>query len=173
MLFGYRFYAWHYKDVRRGLEGAGYDVVVASDQLGPITGLVSIAPNKTTELMADLVLEEVQVEDYDALVFITDYGLSTGEYPLAYQIARDAVEQGKVVAAYDFAPLLLGQAGVLKGVKATAHMSSHNVCTSLEGSFQAICTNRSVERDGKIVTADGTTCSWGCFVRAIEEALQE
>jgi len=173
MVFGYRFNAPHYEYVRRGLERAGYEVLVASNEITPVIGLVSIAPNVEIELAADLLLEDVQVADYDALVYISDYGLSTGKYPEAYRIARDAVDQDILLAAYDNAPMLLGQAGLLKGVRATAHRSQQNFCESLERSYGAICSNTPVERDGSILTADGVTCAWRCFVTAITEALQE
>ena len=79
----------------------------------------------------------------------------------------EVLEEDKIVAAYDFAPMILGEAGVLEGVKVTAHISAHSVCESLERSYGAICTSALIEHDGNIITSDGfhSPASWfGSYV---------
>ena len=74
----------------------------------------------------DIVLADVDVELYDAIVFIGGGGvvwdlLNNEE---AYEVVRQAAEQGKVLAAICVAPVILAEAGVLEGREATVYVST-------------------------------------------------
>jgi protease I len=166
LAFGDRFIDDIYTTVRPALEGAGYKVIVASSVLIPRHG-------KETELevQPDLLLTDVYVGDYDAIVFTCDNDIATGGgRPETDRIAQQAVEQGKVLAAICNGPLVLGYARVVKGVKVTSHPAT--TCGRLQTTFGAVCTNAAVERDGLIITARDRYASQA-FAEAVLEALQD
>jgi len=115
----------------------------------------------------DILINDVQVKDYDAVVFIGGWGCN--EYvdnPIIHKIAKQAVEQGKILAAIELAPNILANAGVLKGKKATASRS-YNLKER-----GAIYTGKNVERDGNIITSSGPNAATE-FGEAIVLALSE
>jgi len=117
----------------------------------------------------DLLLSEVDVSKYAAVIFVGGSGAK--EYfrnADAHKLARDAVEQDKLVGAICIAPSTLANAGVLKGKKATC-FSSEKDNLAAKG---AKVVKKNVVRDGKIITADGPE-SASAFAKAICEALAE
>jgi len=136
-----------YAKVRAAFGAARYTVVVASRSLDPATGDYGLL-----EVQPDLALADVDVADYDAVVFVGGRGATVyWDDPQAHRIARQAVEQGKVVAAVTTAPVILARAGVLEGRRATVYDPAVH-CPALEAGG-AICTGERVQRDGRIVTA--------------------
>ena len=115
----------------------------------------------------DILINDVQVKDYDAVVFIGGWGCN--EYvdnPIVHKVAKQAVAQGKILAAIELAPTILANAGVLNGKKATA---SRSHILKQKG---AIYTGEHVERDGNIITASGPNAATE-FGEAIASALSE
>jgi len=115
----------------------------------------------------DILINDVQVKDYDAVVFIGGFGCN--EYfdnPIAHKIAKQALEQGKILAAIELAPTILANAGLLNGKKATA---SRSYILKQRG---AIYTGEHVERDGNIITGSGPNAATE-FGEAIASALSE
>ncbi len=147
-----------YGTPRAILEDQGVIVSVAS------SGSRSVAGHQGKKVQPDVALSEVHAADHDAIVFIGGYNYDSSNAE-AIRIAQEAVAQGKVVAAICIAPITLAKAGVLKDKRAT---------TSLPGSVieQAggIYTGAVVERDGRIITANGPAASRQ-FGEAIAEAL--
>ena len=91
------------------LEKAGYEVVVASASGEPITG-------GTTTLTPDLKLADVKVDDYVGFMFpclAVDMDLPPPAE--AVRIAKEAVAQGKPVAAQNGGVVTLSAAGALNG----------------------------------------------------------
>lgn len=166
LVFGNRFVSSVYEGVRLALEAGGYDVVVASRGLGSLQ-----AKDKDLRVRPDLILGKVRVEEYRAIVFTCDNDMALGNgRPETDRIAREAVKQGKVLAAICNAPMLLGYAGVLEGRKATGDPSS--TCTLLESRFGATCTSAVVEQDGLIITGRDRWAT-DLFVQAILDALRD
>ncbi|OGP86661.1 MAG: hypothetical protein A2031_00685 [Deltaproteobacteria bacterium RBG_19FT_COMBO_43_11] len=115
----------------------------------------------------DILINDVQVKDYDAVVFIGGWG--SNEYadnPICHKIAKQALEQGKILAAIELAPTILANAGVLNGKKATASRSH------ILKERGAIYTGKHVERDGNIITGSGPNAATQ-FGEAIASALSE
>jgi len=166
LIFGNRFNHDLYVTVRSTLEGAGFSIQVAS------TTLNLLQPKESGEpVQPDLLLEDVRVEDYDAIVFTCDTAVAFGSgRPETDRIAQEAVAQNKVVGAICNAPLELGWAGVLEGRKATGE--PYQTCARLEQEFGATCTEAAVERDGRIITARDRYASQA-FAEAIIAALEE
>lgn len=143
------------------LESEGAEVTVASSSLGTIVGMLG------AKVKADILVSEINVADYDAVIFVGGTGAS--EYwdnATAHKIAQEAVEQGKVLGAICIAPVTLAKAGVLQGKKATVWQSEKGKLTSAGCNY----TGASVEVDGNIITADGPSSAEE-FGKAIAKAL--
>jgi protease I len=128
------------------LEKRGVEVKVASSKLGPAKG------SQGMMVKPDMLLSEVKVNDFDAVIFVGGGGAS--EYwddPVAHKLAQDACNLGKVVAAICIAPVTLARAGILKGKKATVWDSEGGQLKALGADY----TGKPVEKDGKIITASG------------------
>lgn len=153
-----------YFEPRDVFESAGYTVVVASLTLDTANGMLG------GQVVPDLLLADVDVADYDAVVFVGGQGSAAYfDDPQAHRVAQSAVDQGKVLAAICIAPIALARAGVLEGRQATLS-SPDSQCAELEAGG-ATCTSGPVERDGRIVTATGPEVSTA-FAEAVVQALQ-
>jgi protease I len=116
----------------------------------------------------DMLLKEVNIQDFDAIIFIG--GAGAAEYfddPVAHKLAKDAYASGKIVAAICVAPVILARAGLLQGKKATAWESEGDQLRSLGADY----TGKPVEVDGKIITAAGPFAAKD-FGEAIVKALR-
>jgi len=149
-------------ETRRVLEGAGIHTVVAGPRMGSLRGMSGgLIP-------CEVALDNLRVEDYDAVVFIGGPG-AEGYYTnqTALAVAREAAARHKVIAAIDTAPAILANAGVLRGVRATGYISLR------EGMQQggSHYTGAPVERDGMVITASGPLAVIP-FAQSIAGALQ-
>jgi len=148
-------------ETRRVLAAAGVETVIASTTIGTIRGMLgSIAE-------ARILVNQVRVDDYDAIIFIG--GSGAAEYfdnPVALSIAREAAHKRKVLAAICIAPTVLANAGVLTGVRATSFLSERERLQQAG----AIYTGAPVERAGLIITGSGPMASVP-FGQAIADTL--
>ena len=146
---------------REELEKAGHHTIVASLAKGLCFG--SRGGSET----AALTLAEVQTQDYDAVVFVGGGGSSVYfANPEAMRIAREMDGSGKVVAAICLAPVILANAGVLKGKRATV---TGTEARTIEGRG-ATYAGPGVTVDGNVVTGNGPKASQ-LFGRRIGELL--
>ena len=150
-------------------EGKGIKVTIASTKTGECIGA------RGRSATADLTLDEVNVGDYDAVVFVGGGGTPiVRKEERAMDIAREAATKGKVLGAICWATTTLAKAGVLEGKRATVWVGD-------DAEF-GMKTNEYLEKqgatyseegfvvDGKLVTADGPGNAAN-FARAIEELL--
>jgi len=145
------------------LEEQGAQVVLASSALDTARGMLG------AKVKPDVLVDSVRADEYDAVVFVGGVGASEyWENPKAHAILRDAVQKGKIICAICIAPVTLANAGVLKGKKATVWPSEAGKLKAKGATY----TGRPVERDGKIITADGPR-SAESFAKAIASALAE
>lgn len=152
-----------YKKTRSALDDAGIVCAIASTKVGTLKG------NKGKRIESSMLLKDVNVADYDAVVFIGGNGIKkVWQNKNAHKIAQEAVKQDKVLAAICAAPGILGYAGVLDGKQATAHPKSgaRKVMTKNGCDFQS----KKVVVDGKIITANGPKAA-AKFGETIVEAL--
>ena len=106
-----------YFHVREELENAGHKVIVSSLQ-----DVANSVENK--EVVTDVLIDEADVADYDALVFVGGAGASVYfENEKVLEMCYQTVEQGKLIAAICIAPGILARAGVLAGKNATSFES--------------------------------------------------
>jgi len=115
----------------------------------------------------DVLLTDVAADDYDAMVFIG--GTGAKEYwddPNAQQLAREAVRQGKLLAAICLAPVTLARAGVLDGKRATVWPDQQGELRKAGGTYEG----ERVVVDGKLVTGSGPEAAQE-FADALVKAL--
>jgi len=145
----YNFRDEEYTAAREKLEAAGAQVTVAST-IKEAVGMHGL------KLPVDVLIDEVNPADYDAVVFIGGTGASQYWHDVkAHELARAAAERGKLVAASSHAPVTLAVAGLLKGKKATGHITVFEKLTVGGADY----TGSKVERDGNIVTASGANAA--------------
>lgn len=145
------------------LEESGVSVIIASSSLRTVKGMLGLKVNP------DISVEEIELEDYDALIFVG--GSGAREYwddPDIHKLIKDTLNADKVLGAICIAPVTLANAGVLKGKRATVWPSEANRLKA-KG---AIYTGEPVEIDGNIITADGPGAAEE-FGEAILEVLEE
>jgi protease I len=130
----------------RMLQQAGAEVTVASSRKTPARGAMGKVVTPA------LLVKDVAMTNFDAAVFVG--GPGAVEYfddPEAQRVARETVQQNKLLAAICIAPATLANAGVLKGKKATCFSSEEE--TLRNGGATVV--RQDVVRDGKLVTANG------------------
>jgi len=138
-----------YEGTRKGLEEAGFDIVIASKEAGECHGKLG-----GTE-QATVALRDVNIEDYDRIGFIG--GPGAGAYasdPEALKIANDTARAGKPLGAICIAPTILAKAQVLSGKKATVWDNNGENQALLE-KYGAQYTGDDITVDGMIVTGNG------------------
>jgi protease I len=143
-----------YSVPRKLLIGAGYDVLTASNKAG-----IAIAKDGSSAKV-NVTLKEVQVSDYDAIVFIGGPGtlenLNVGD---SYTIAQEAYESKIPLGAICLATRVLVHSGVLRGKKATGWDGDGKfgeLCVQEEVQYQK---NEAVVIDQNIITAVGPSAA--------------
>lgn len=100
----------------------------------------------------DLLLEEVVVKDWEAIVFIGGMGAREfWDLEAAHRICREAVEAGILLGATSFAPIILARAGLLEGREATVYFSETKQIIERGAKY----TGANVALDGRILTCKG------------------
>jgi len=128
------------------LEESGFEVIVATASGEPIK-------SRTTELIPDLKLADVKVNDYAGIIMPC---MAKGSVPLWHaspqeiSLVKEAVAQGKPIAAQRGAIIILAEARVLVGKKYTYYFDPEGGNESFEG---AIYSGKGVIQDGNIATS--------------------
>ncbi len=150
-------------DTRRELEKAGIEVGVASAKKGTIRGMLG------GTVRPDFTLEEVEVEDWDAIVFVGGTGCQVYfENEKVLSLAKAAAERGKKVCAICIAPVILANAGLLENRKATVWDGEFREMLENKGAHYV---SKSVVVDGNFITANGPAAA-GEFGRTIAKQLK-
>ncbi len=131
------------------LEKAGFKVVVAAIDGLPIKG-------STVTLTPDLKLSDVKVDDYVGVIIACMGGGALPHIsvsPIAVSIAKQAVTQGKPVAASHGSVIILAEAGVLVGKRYGYYIDPLGPGTRPDDRFTgAIFGGTRVVQDGNIIT---------------------
>lgn len=153
-------------DTEEVIKNAGFKVEIASKTVGIKKGMLGGTAN------ADIALGEVNISNYKAIIFIGGSGASAYfDNAAALSIAKMASSQGKILGAICIAPVILANAGVLKGKRATVWDDPLHTYSSKLKAKGAKYTGEEIEQDGKIITADGPNASEK-FGEAIVNALK-
>ena len=147
---------------------AGEQITAASSIKGEVIGI------EGGEARSILTLKEVNVRNFDAVVFIGGDGAK--EYfdsDDAHKIIQEAANANKVLAAICIAPVILARAGILKGKIATVWSSIVNKSgeKELEEAGCEVSEKRIVQNE-RIITADGPSVA-GEFAETIIKAMIE
>lgn len=125
---------------------AGIKVITASTTKGEVTGKLGL------KVSPDILLDSINIDELDALIFIGGGGAEQYFHdPLAHKLAKEAAQKDKVYGAICIAPVILANAGVLKGKKATVFPSGSE---SLKKGG-AVYSGLDVHVDGKLITGCG------------------
>ncbi len=145
---------------------AGFEVKTASARKGTALG------SEGGEVEVDLILNEVAIDDYQAVVFVGGQGAHKHlDDPAFHKIAREVVASQKVLAAICIAPAILAKAGVLAGKKATVWSSAlDKSAVKILKENGAKYQSESVVQDGNLITANGPAVA-GEFSKAIVNFL--
>jgi protease I len=132
------------------LDKNGIEVKIASSSLTQAKGMLG------ARVKPDVLIQDVNARDYDAIVFIGGAGASQyWDDPLAHKLAQDALNTNRILAAICIAPVTLAKAGVLRGKRATVWASEAGQLKAGGASY----TGRNVERDGNVITASGPSAA--------------
>lgn len=145
------------------LQANGAQVRIASATINLAKGMLGAS------VKPDMLLNDVDVSDFDAVVFVG--GMGAEQYfnnPLALQIARDAYNDNRIIAAICIAPVILANAGILQGKRATVSASESGLIKARGARY----TGGQMERDGKIITASGPSAA-ADFANELVAALNE
>lgn len=144
------------------LTKAGVKVLTACASLNEAVGKLGM------KVRPDTLLKDLAAKDPDALIFIGGGGSSQYfDDPLAHELARSYLNRGKILGAICIAPVILANAGVLKGRKATVFPDGKERLAA----GGAIYTGNLVEVDRTAPT--GARIITGCGPEAAERFGQE
>jgi len=135
-----------YQVPKEVLEKKGIEVVTASTTTNECIGKLGM---KATP---DMLVKDIDPSQFDALIFVGGGGSEQYfEDPKAHELANSAYEQGKIVGAICIAPVILANAGLLKGRKATVFPDGADILKAKGANY----TGGTVEVDGRIITGNG------------------
>lgn len=129
----------------------GIEVKIASTQKGTAIG------TEGGEAEIDLVTDEINAVDFDAVIFTGGSGcLLSFDNEVFYKLSKEFFEKGKITAAICIAPVILAKAGILKGKRATVWSSSMDRWTiKILEKNGAEFIDEKVVQDGNIITGNG------------------
>ena len=126
------------------LKAAGYGIDIIANEKRSYTG------KKGTKATAGLAIADASLHDYDALYIPGGHAPEKlCEIPEMVTFVREFARSGKILCAVCHGPLLLAEAGLLRGRTVTGYKSTK---AALEEAG-ALYTGESVERDGSLITA--------------------
>lgn len=148
-------------DTKKALEKNGVEVRVASTEITEAKGKLG------AKVMPDILFKDIDLKDFDALIFVGGPGsVQYWSSPLAHKLLKEAVSSGKVSAGICAASVTLAYAGILKGKRATVFPGDAQELIANGANYTA----SHVERDGRIITADGPLAAYA-FGEEIAKAL--
>lgn len=147
---------------KEALERSGIEVKIVSTTLNQVKGMLG------EKVKPDLLISDVKIKDFDAIVFVG--GLGASQYwddPVAHKLAQEASQTNRIVGAICIAPVTLAKAGILAGKRATVFSSEAGQLKANGANY----TGRAVEKDVNIITANGPSAARE-FGEELVKALQ-
>jgi len=150
-------------ETKERLEKMGAKTRVVSTTTKTINGMLG------EKVKPDGLLGSVNPDSFDAIVFVGGVGVTAlWDNEEAQALAKKFYNKKKIVAAICLAPVILANAGLLDGVKATVFRSAKKKLMAKGAEY----VNKKVVRSGRIITANGPSAIPE-FVAKIREALME
>jgi len=146
IISGNKFCDEEYESSRQILESFGINCEVASSTTNRAIGLDG------TVVVPDYQINNLNSQVYDAFLLVG--GVGCREYwhdEFVHTLLNNAHSSGKLVCAICLAPVILANAGLLKGKRATAHPSASDYLEYKGVKYSS----KNVEFEGNIVTANG------------------
>lgn len=154
-----------YQTTKDLLEMAGIGTVICAKKVGLCEGSLD------GKVQAAIALEDVDVQDYDAVIFIGGAGSSRYfDDAQAHLTAQETINWNKPLAAICLAPAILAHAGVLEGRRATV-WDGDKKQSQLFKQERVVYTGELVTIDGNIITANGPAAA-RAFAQAIINTMQ-
>jgi len=144
-------------------EQEGAIVVVSS------TKNQAIDSSKMHTIDIDKLVEEININEYDALVIVGGPGSpELANYPVIISLIREALRKNKTIGAICLGPTVLARAGILNGFKATVFPDRNAINILRENGANYV--NQPLVKDRNIITANGPTQAQN-FAKEIVENL--
>ncbi|MDD4376482.1 MAG: DJ-1/PfpI family protein [Clostridia bacterium] len=133
------------------LEKEGFNITLFSNEKGIAVGRFG------GEIKVEKTLEEIKVSDFNCILFVGGGGaIRYLDNNLSYNLLRKANNENIVIAAICIAPVILANAGVLEGKKATVWSSDlDKSAIKILEQKGATYINKNSVIDKNIVTANG------------------
>jgi protease I len=152
-----------YYNPKEILEDEGIEVITASVKTGELMGRFGF---KTT---STLLIQDINPNDFDAIVYIGGKGsVVFFDNHYALKLANDFFKQQKPTASICIAGVILANAGILKGTKATVFIDGKEAL--VKGG--AVYTGNPLEIDGNVITANGPGAAKD-FGKAVLKSLEQ
>lgn len=138
-------------ETRDILEKEGFDITLFSNKKGIAIGRFQ------GEIEVEKTLQELNVSDFDCILFVGGAGaIKYLDNDVSYDLIKKADDKNLIIAAICIAPVILANAGVLEGKKATVWSNDldKSAIEILEQNG-ATYVNRKSVIDKNIVTANG------------------
>jgi len=141
----------------------GAEVKVASVSLETCKGMLG------AQVRPDIVISDIIPAKWDAIILVGGTGASKyWDDASVHSILNEAVKQNKIVGAICIAPVTCANAGILTGKKATVYETEASRLKEKGAEY----TGASVQRDGRIITANGPQAAKE-FGETVATALKE
>lgn len=141
----------------------GVEVKVACSSLETSKGMLG------AKVKPDMLISDIKPDQWDAIILVGGTGASKyWDDTTVHSLLKEAVRQNKIVGAICIAPVTCANAGILTGKQATVFESE----ASKLKDKGAIYSGSSVQKDGKIITANGPSAA-RAFGNSIAQALKE
>ncbi len=148
IIAGAGFQPIEYGETKKILQQAGFEVITASNLKTAISA-------DGVEQKADLLISDLNVENYDALYFIGGPGaLENLDNELSWSLLKKWQTSNKPYGAICISPRILAKAGVLSGHLATG-WDGDGQLTEIFMNYNVNYVKEPVVVDGLIVTANG------------------
>jgi len=134
---------------REMIENSGINIVTASSDKSPAKG------TKGGEIAVDKLFSEISPDDYDGVVVVGGRGIRAYFKNTELQeLLKGFFNAGRVIGAICAAPVLLAEAGLLRGKKCTAwHTEEDMEYPNVLIGSGAVFVDTDIVVDGRIVTA--------------------
>ncbi len=150
-----------YNEPKNILEAAGVQVITASSKVGRV-----FSAHTNEEVQAELMLENVNVDDFDGIFFIGGPGaLEHLDNEKSYRVLKSASEKSKFYGSICISTRILAHAGVLIGKKATGWNGDGELGEIIQRA-QGFYVDAPVVVDGNLITAVGPSAApaWGAAI---------
>ena len=140
------------------LKRAGIEVLTAGLKPGPITG------SRGLRIVCDIVVDELKASALDALIIPGGYPgyVNLGKSAVVLNLIRTMASAGKDLASICAGPLVLEQAGVIKGKTVTCFPGTESSLKTARFSPQRVI------EDGNIITSRGPGTAMDFALKLVE-----